>query len=201
MTVSVRFFIALGVALLFCNSARADADVDQLLKSAIGQVGVTQSYDPAYVRLAYPGGDVPIDRGVCSDVVIRAMRALGVDLQVKVHEDMRARFSAYPTLWGLKRPDPNIDHRRVMNLETWFSREGKTVPTSAIAADYLPGDFVSWRLDEGQPHIGIVADLRSADGLRPLIIHNIGAGTRIEDVLFAWTISGHYRWFAASSAP
>ncbi|MEO7935104.1 MAG: DUF1287 domain-containing protein [Dokdonella sp.] len=197
----IRLVFALAVALLVCNPARANADIDQLLKAAISQVGVTRSYDSAYVRLAYPGGDVPLDRGVCADVVIRAMRALGVDFQVKLHEDMRAHFSAYPTRWGLKGPDPNIDHRRVMNLETWFAREGKTVPTSANALDYLPGDFVSWRLEEGQPHIGIVADLRSADGVRPLIIHNIGAGTRIEDVLFAWSISGHYRWFAASASP
>ncbi len=198
---AIRLVIALAFALLVCNPARADAQVDRLLKAAISQVGVTRTYDPAYVRLAYPGGDVPPDRGVCADVVIRAMRALGVDLQVKVHEDMRAHFSSYPSHWGLKGPDPNIDHRRVMNLETWFAREGKSVSTSANALDYLPGDFVSWRLDDGQPHVGIVADMRSADGQRPLIIHNIGAGTRIEDVLFAWTISGHYRWFAPPASP
>lgn len=189
-----------ALALLVCSPARADADIDTLVKAAISQVGVTRTYDPAYVQLDYPGGDIALDRGVCSDVVIRAMRALGVDLQVKVHEDMSTHFSAYPKRWGLKHPDSNIDHRRVPNLETWLSRNGKRIPSTANPVDYRPGDFVSWRLDEGQPHIGIVADLHSADGLRPLIIHNIGAGTRIEDVLFAWTISGHYRWFSQSTS-
>ena len=196
----IRLFLALFFVPFICASAWANADVDRLLKAAISQVGVTTTYDSTYVRLAYPGGDVPIDRGVCSDVVIRAMRAMGVDLQVEVHRDMAAHFSTYPALWRLKRPDPNIDHRRVPNLEAWLFRHGKSVPASNDATDYRPGDFVSWRLDGGLPHIGIVAELRSADGARPLIIHNIGAGARIEDVLFAWTISGHYRWFAASTS-
>ncbi len=197
----IRLFFALFFVPFICASGWANADVDRLLKAAISQVGVTTTYDSTYVRLAYPGGDVPIDRGVCADVVIRAMRAAGVDLQVEVHRDMAAHFSAYPALWRLKRTDPNIDHRRVPNLEAWLFRHGKSVPASTDAADYQPGDFVSWRLDGGLPHIGIVADLRSADGARPLIIHNIGVGTRIEDVLFAWTISGHYRWFVASASP
>ncbi len=190
----------LGLIVLM-TSASAANDVDRLLAAAIEQVGVTTTYDPAYARLAYPEGDVPADRGVCSDVIIRAMRAINVDLQVELHRDMRAHFAAYPALWGLKRPDPNIDHRRVPNLETWFARKRRSLPVTTVASDYLPGDFVSWRLDGGLPHIGIVAGQSSADRQRPLIIHNIGAGVRVEDVLFAWPISGHYRWFAAAAAP
>lgn len=185
--------------LLFSASASADADVERLLDAARVQVGVTTEYDPAYVRLDYPGGDVPIDRGVCSDVVIRALRGIDIDLQVEVNRDMRAHFRSYPALWGLKRTDTNIDHRRVPNLETWFARSGKSVPISTDAIDYLPGDFVSWRLDGGLPHIGIVSAQRSADRQRPLIIHNIGSGARIEDVLFAWKVNGHYRWFSAAT--
>jgi uncharacterized protein len=187
--------------LTLVGSARAETDVERMLGAAIGQVGVTKSYDPAYVAIGYPGGDVPIDRGVCSDVVIRALRAVDIDLQAEVHRDMRAHFSAYPSLWGLKRTDSNIDHRRVPNLETLFARKEKSVPVTLDPVDYVPGDFVSWRLDGGLPHIGIVAAQRSADKQRPLVIHNIGAGVRLEDVLFAWKISGHYRWFSAAPAP
>ncbi|HET9033701.1 MAG TPA: DUF1287 domain-containing protein [Dokdonella sp.] len=190
--------MVLTLALLISGSAWARADIDGLLAAARAQVGVTTAYDPDYARLGYPGGDVPIDRGVCTDVIIRAMRGIDIDLQVEVHRDMRANFSSYPAIWGLKRPDSNIDHRRVPNLETWFARNGNSVPISSDAADYQPGDFVSWRLDGGLPHIGIVSAQRSADQLRPLIIHNIGSGARIEDVLFAWTIHGHYRWFASA---
>ncbi|MBL0165032.1 MAG: DUF1287 domain-containing protein [Xanthomonadales bacterium] len=197
----VRVLGALLGLLALAQPVSAAGDVDRLLAAALGQIGVTTSYDPGYARLSYPGGDVPIDRGVCSDVIIRAMRAVDVDLQVELQRDMRDHFAAYPSLWGLKRPDSNIDHRRVPNLETWFARKGKTLPVTNAAADYLPGDFVSWRLDDGLPHIGIVAAQRSADQLRPLIIHNIGAGVRAEDLLFAWPISGHYRWFSAAAAP
>ncbi len=179
----------------------AASDVERLLAAATGQIGVTTTYDPAYVQLAYPGGDVPVDRGVCSDVIVRAMRGVDVDLQADVHMDMRMHFPAYPALWALKPADRNIDHRRVANLETWFSRQGRSMPVSRAASDYRAGDFVSWRLDDGLLHIGIVAAQRSADGQRPLIIHNIGAGVRAEDVLFAWPIRGHYRWFRAAASP
>jgi len=145
---------------------------------------------------------VPIERGVCSDVIIRAMRAVDVDLQREVHTtDMSAHFSAYPALWGLERADRNIDHRRVANLETWFVRQGRSMPVSSVASEYQAGDFVSWQLQDGLLHIGIVAAQRSADRLRPLIIHNIGAGVRAEDLLFAWPIRGHYRWFPAAASP
>lgn len=150
-------------------------------------------YDPAYVKLAYPGGDVPDDRGVCTDTVIRAFRSAGVDLQVEVHEDMRANFGRYPKLWGLTKPDRNIDHRRVPNLETLFRRKGADRARSLRSADYLPGDVVSWRLSgSGLPHIGVVT--RKTRNGEPLIAHNIGAGTREEACLFDWPMAGWFRF-------
>ena len=174
----------------------------QLLDAAHAQVGVTRLYDGSYVRLAYPGGDVPADRGVCTDVVIRALRATGLDLQQAVHEDMRRDFAAYPALWGLRRPDRNIDHRRVPNLETWLRRAGHSLPASTRAADYRPGDLVGWRLPGGLPHIGIVSDRRAPDGSgRLMVVHNIGNGARVEDVLLAWPPVGHFRLFPDAPAP
>lgn len=168
---------------------------DRLAQAAERQVGVTLAYDPAYVQLRYPGGDVPIDRGVCTDVVIRAMRKLGVDLQRLVHEDMRRHFSAYPRRWGLKRPDSNIDHRRVPNLATFLRRRGKAVTVTQRPADYRPGDIVTWRLPTGQDHIGVVSTQPVRRTARLLAVHNIGAGALCEDVLFAYQVTGHYRWF------
>ncbi|WP_322091092.1 DUF1287 domain-containing protein [Limnobaculum xujianqingii] len=165
-----------------------------LALSAEDQIGKTRYYDPAYVSLKYPGGDVDIERGVCSDVVIRALRQQGADLQQLVHQDMKGNFSSYPRNWGLKKPDTNIDHRRVPNLETYFKRHKMEQPVSLNARDYLPGDIVSWRLDNGLPHIGIVTDRYTREG-RPLIVHNIGSGARAEDILFLWKINGHYRYF------
>lgn len=161
----------------------------RIADAALAQVGVTTGYDPAYVKLRYPGGDVPRDRGVCSDVVVRAFRAVGVDLQVAVHGDMAAHFSAYPQMWGMRGPDANIDHRRVPNLTTFFARRGK-----ALAPDdaYEPGDVVAWRLPSGLYHVGVVSSARGARDY--LVVHNIGDGAKNEDVLRAWTIIGHYRW-------
>ena len=145
-------------------------------------------YDPAYQRIPYPMGDVADDRGVCADTVIRAFRAAGADLQQLVHIDMAAHFAAYPKIWGLTRPDTNIDHRRVPNLETYFARAGaKLAPADQLA----PGDVVSWRIPV--PHIGVVTTKMSASG-RPLMAHNIGAGTQVEDVLLAWPIQGRFRY-------
>ncbi len=154
-------------------------------------------YNPAYVRIPYPGGDVPADAGVCTDEIIRAYRAVGTDLQKEVHEDMVQNFGAYPnkSRWLLSRPDPNIDHRRVPNLMVFFSRKGETLPISTRVADYSPGDLVTWDLGGGAPHIGIVVDQKSPSSGRYLIVHNIGAGPRMEDVLFNWKITGHYRYF------
>ncbi len=165
----------------------------KLVVAAVAQFGETVLYDPSYVRLTYPAGDLPRDRGVCSDVVIRALRGAGVDLQRLVHEDMSANFAAYPKLWRLRRPDANIDHRRVANLMTYFARWGKTVPLSH--SDYQPGDLVAWRLPNRRLHIGVVTDRQASDGQRLLLAHNIGAGVQLEDILFAWPVIGHYRFF------
>lgn len=159
-------------------------------------------YDPKYVRLAYPGGDVPSDTGVCTDEVIRAYRAVGVDLQKEVHEDMVQNFSAYPSrsIWRFQHPDSNIDHRRVPNLMVFFSRKGEVLPISARTEDYQPGDLVTWDLGHGVTHIGMVVDQRSLLRRRYMIVHNIGAGPKMEDVLFDWKIIGHYRYFGPESA-
>jgi uncharacterized protein len=164
--------------------------------TAIALTERPEVYDPAYVRIPFPGGDVPAGRGVCADVIVRAFRGAGLDLQLEVNRDMRAAFDQYPKTWGLRRPDPNIDHRRVLNLETFFTRKRAARPKSQVASDYMAGDVVSWRLDNGLPHIGIVSTRRAPSG-NPFIVHNIGAGSRHEDVLFAWRMIGVYRWPAA----
>lgn len=193
---SKAFRFVLGIGLWwFCLAGWAAVDGGRLVEAARIQVGVTLGYDPAYRRIAYPGGDVPLATGVCTDVVIRALRAQGLDLQQRVHEDMRRHFSAYPRHWGLKRPDPNIDHRRVPNLMTWFDRQGLSLKVGQAAADYQPGDIVTWDLGRGLQHIGIISDRRSREGT-PLALHNIGQGTREEDILFRWPILGHYRFAA-----
>lgn len=151
-------------------------------------------YDPSYFSIPYPNGDVPADRGVCTDVVIRAYRRLGIDLQKEVHEDMKANFQVYPKIWGLKKPDPNIDHRRVPNLMTFFSRRGESLTISQKAEAYQPGDIVTWDLGGGTTHIGIVIQQRSEISDRPLIVHNIGYGQQIADCLFSYRITGHYRY-------
>lgn len=151
-------------------------------------------YDPSYFRIDYPNGDVPPDKGVCTDVVIRAYRKLGIDLQKEVHEDMRRHFSDYPKHWGLKRPDKNIDHRRVPNLMKFFSRHGTVMAITQNPSDYQSGDLVCWNLGGGITHIGIVSNKRSGDGKRYLIIHNIGAGQVAEDILFDYQIIGHYQY-------
>lgn len=165
-----------------------------LVAAARKQVGVTVDYDPAYVVLTYPGGDVPAERGVCTDVVIRALReAVDFDLQKAVHEDMRANFSVYPRNWGLSRPDKNIDHRRVPNLQTFFKRKADALPYPMDdRTAYLPGDIVTSMLPGNLPHIMIVSDRKSADGI-PLVIHNIGRGAQEENSLFAYPLTGHYR--------
>lgn len=165
---------------------------DDLVAGARSQVGVTVRYDGSYRRLRYPGGDVAVVEGVCSDVVVRAYRRVGIDLQVLVHDDMTRSWPEYPHLWGLPGPDANIDHRRVPNLATFFRRHGATLPTGRDPSLYGAGDVVTWRLPGGLPHIGIVSSEHS--GTRPLVVHNIGEGAREEDVLFAWTITGHFRY-------
>jgi len=184
--------LLLMAGLAWPGAAWADIAAD-LARAAEDRTRHHVIYDPSYVRLDYPGGDVAPDRGVCTDVVIRAYRALGIDLQVRVHEDMRRAFAQYPKIWGLRRPDPNIDHRRVPNLEVFFERRGAALPVTSDPSAFRPGDVVTWRLPDGRPHIGIVTTRRSGQGVS-LIAHNIGWGPKVEDMLFAFEISGHFRW-------
>ena len=167
----------------------------QLVAAAIERTHHPVRYVSEYVRIPYPGGDVPPDTGVCTDEIIRSYRAVGVDLQKEVHEDMVQNFAAYPNRWGRTRPDSNIDHRRVPNLMVFFERKGETLPVTARAEDYAPGDLVTWDLGRGVPHIGIVVDQKSRQSGRSMIVHNIGEGPQMEDVLFSWKIIGHYRYF------
>lgn len=152
------------------------------------------TYDSSYRSIPYPNGDVPKNTGVCTDVVIRAYRKLGIDLQKELHEDMKANFSKYPTRWGLKKPDTNIDHRRVPNLEVFFQRKGEKLAVTQNASDYKTGHLVTWMLNGKLPHIGIVSHKKSADGKRPLIVHNVGGGQVLEDCLFSYPIVGHFRY-------
>ncbi|MEO8380961.1 MAG: DUF1287 domain-containing protein [Acidobacteriota bacterium] len=172
----------------------AQPALSKVLAGAKRQVGVTRGYDSRYRSIPYPGGDVPLAAGVCTDVIIRAYRNAGTDLQRLVHEDMKAHFSAYPKNWGLRRPDPNIDHRRVPNLATFFKRQGGKLAVTRRGADYRPGDVITWRLSSGVPHIGMVSDVPSRGTDRFLVVHNIGFGAQIEDVLFDYEITGHYRY-------
>ncbi len=184
----------IGAALSY--PACADSGFLQALsRAAIERTHHSVRYDGSYVSIPYPNGDVPPDRGVCTDVIIRSYRALGIDLQQKVHEDIAAHFTRYPAqrIWGQTRPDTNIDHRRVPNLRTFFSRFGETLSASSDPNTYHAGDIVSWQLPGNLPHIGIVTDKRGATNA-PLIAHNIGAGPVVEDMLFRYPITGHYRY-------
>ena len=165
---------------------------DNLAEKARLQIGVTLKYDSAYEKLAYPGGDIPIERGVCTDVVIRALRLKGFDLQQAVHEDMSRDFAAYPKNWGAKRPDKNIDHRRVPNLQVYFKRRGWSLPVTENPSDYKPGDIVTCRTHNGRPHIMIVSNRADLSGT-PMVIHNMGNGTRENPQLFTFPLTGHYR--------
>ncbi len=172
------------------------ADIRKVLKSANEQIKTTTSYTQKYYSIKYPNGDVPQNTGACTDVVIRSFRAANVDLQKEVHEDMKANFSKYPKKWGLRRPDTNIDHRRVPNLQTFFKRKGKSLEITQNGKNYKPGDVVSWDLNgKGLTHIGVVSNIWDKNKNRYLIIHNIGSGTELEDVLFEWEITGHFRYF------
>ncbi len=186
----MRLFLLLALFPYFSLAPEAQ----KLVEAARIQIGVTTIYDPSYVALDYPGGDLPINKGVCTDVIIRAFRKLGTDLQKDVHKDMESHFDQYPKKWGLKAPDKNIDHRRVPNLMTYFQRKGFSLPINSKANDYKLGDIVSWDLASGIAHIGIVSDRISSAGT-PLIIHNIGSGAQEEDILFSFKITGHYRCF------
>lgn len=197
-----EFFILVNMKIHLCGllfvmcatlTQAATFSAQQLVHDARSQMGVTVSYDPSYQRLNYPMGDVNMRTGVCTDVVIRAYRKQAIDLQVLVYEDMHSHFAQYPKIWGLKNPDKNIDHRRVPNLQTFFIRHGQSFKISHKVQNFHAGDLVTWIVPPNRPHIGIVSDRKNAQGY-PLIIHNIGAGVREEDILFSFPITGHYRY-------
>ncbi len=185
------FFLLFFAANTFGQSASA-------LKLSDAALTLTKQkvvYDPAYFTIPYPNGDVPVGKGVCTDVIIRTYRTgLNVDLQKEVHLDMKPNFKLYPKNWGRKTTDRNIDHRRVYNLMVFFKRKGVVRPTTKNPQDYIPGDIVCWNLSGNISHIGVVINKKSADGKRYLIVHNIGGGQVIEDCLFAWKIIGHYQY-------
>ena len=186
--------------MFFFSTAFADTLPEKLVLAARERTTRHEIYDGSYRSIGYPMGDVPDDRGVCTDLVVRAYRAVRIDLQARVHEDMRAHFAVYPRLWNLTRPDPNIDHRRVPNLQRFFERAGGKLAVSWDPADYAAGDVVTWILPGNFPHIGIVSDRRVDGTPRPKMLHNIGAGPVEDDILFVYPITGHYRYPAARTA-
>jgi uncharacterized protein YijF (DUF1287 family) len=188
MLIKFLSFLILCSANLFAGDSG-----NGLAEAAKAQIGVTLRYDSRYQSISYPGGDVAIDRGVCTDVVIRAYRKFGTDLQALVHKDMGSAWAEYPNLWHAKSTDTNIDHRRVPNLSTFFKRHGQSLTVEKDQRAYLPGDIVTWRLESGLPHIGVVSNQLSKSGV-PLVVHNIGWGTMQEDRLFDYKITGHYRY-------
>lgn len=193
------YFLLIGLAFFTCSQNQKEVQPivnaktfeEKLSNAAISIIDESIVYTPDYVSIKYPNGDVPAKTGVCSDVVIRAYRKLGIDLQKEVHEDMKANFSKYPTKWGLKKTDTNIDHRRVPNLEVFFERKGKKLLISKNASDYKTGEMVTWMIGGKLPHIGIVTHKKSSNG-NPMIVHNVGGGQVAEDCLFSWEIVGHY---------
>ncbi len=182
--------------LIVTSKAQAETFEDSLVLAALERTKYDIEYNGAYYSIGYPGGDVPENIGVCTDVVIRSYRALNIDLQKLVHEDIAESFDQYPSkrIWGLSKPDKNIDHRRVPNLQTFFSRKGVALPVSSKSSDYKAGDIVTWMLPGNLPHIGIVTDKFHPDSGNPMIVHNIGAGPKLEDMLFSYRITGHYRY-------
>lgn len=192
--ISVILLILLSAAQVY-----ADQFVEKLIEAAKERTRHSVEYDGSYVRIDYPNGDVPNDKGVCTDVIIRAYRKVGIDLQVEVHKDMKAHFKLYPKIWGLSKPDTNIDHRRVPNLQVFFERKGQKLRVTQNADDYKPGDLVTWMLPGNLPHIGIVVDKKSWITKRYLIVHNVGLGPRMEDFLFDYPITGHYRYVPQSA--
>ncbi len=190
----MRILILLLALTITSSSVFAKTFQLKLSDSAIERTEHFVVYNGAYRKINYPNGDVPSGYGVCTDVIIRSYRKLGIDLQKDVHEDMLSSFDSYPKFWGLKKPDSNIDHRRVPNLQAFFKRHGTSLKITKDPKDYKTGDIVSWMLSGNLPHIGIVVAKRSADGKRPLIVHNIGWGPKMDDMLFDYKITGHYRY-------
>jgi len=196
------YFMLIFLAFLTCGqkeeqnviNPKPNTFEEKLSNAAISIIDASIVYTPNYVSIKYPNGDVPAKTGVCTDVVIRAYRKLGIDLQKEVHEDIKANFSKYPNLkkWGLKKPDTNIDHRRVPNLEVFFERKGQKLAVTTDAKDYKTGELVTWMINGKLPHIGIVTHKKSSDGKRPMLVHNVGGGQVLEDCLFSYDIVGHY---------
>ena len=190
----MKHLLAFGFTLL-AGLGQAQADLSSRLHEAALELTKQHvTYDPGYFSMPYPNGDVPSDRGVCTDVIIRAYRKLGIDLQKEVHEDMKAHFALYPNNWGLKGTDTNIDHRRVPNLMVFFTRKGEKLPITQRPEDYRPGDIVCWDLGNGITHIGLVVARKNADATRNMVVHNIGSGQVLQDCLFDFKIIGHYRY-------
>ncbi len=196
LTLACAWSLGQGIG---ADSTRHQDFLRRLVSAAIERTTHAVRYEPSYVRIPYPGGDVPADTGVCTDEIIRSYRAVGVDLQKEVHEDMTQNFSAYPRKWRWfsGKPDSNIDHRRVPNLMVFFQRKGETLPITTLPRDYNPGDLVTYDLGGNVPHIGIVVDRKGSSGSY-MIVHNIGRGPQMEDALFNWKITGHYRYFGPS---
>lgn len=193
----LSFYLSFATALWVTVAHAQPVSQNAIVQAALTRTQQNITYDGRYFSIPYPLGDIPKHLGVCTDVVIRSYRQVGIDLQQLVHEDMLQNFSKYPSRWGLKRPDANIDHRRVPNLEVFWKRGGFSLPATKRSADYLPGDLVTWDLDPGQrelPHVGIVVPSPTGHG-RPWIVHNIGSGPVLEDSLFSWAPRGHYRFF------
>lgn len=187
----MKIFLFLGLTLFYVQDFGS-----QLSRAALSIMDDTIKYDGQYRSIPYPNGDVPAKTGVCTDVIIRAYRKLGFDLQELVHQDMKANFDKYPKVWGERKPNTNIDHRRVLNLQVFFERKGKKLALTKNPLDYQPGDLVTWKIDGKLPHIGIVTNVKSrVDNNRYMIVHNVGRGQVLEDVLFAYDLVGHYQYF------
>ena len=182
------------------NTLQQQKELEKIAAAAISIINPNIQYDPSYFAIKYPNGDIPVNKGVCTDVIIRAYRKLNIDLQKEVHDDMRAHFNLYPNIkkWGLHTTDTNIDHRRVPNLEVFFSRQGQKPPVTSKADDYKSGEIVTWMINDKFPHIGIITNQKSSDSNTPLIVHNIGAGQVLEDCLFKYKIVGHFKYFKKS---
>lgn len=193
-SIKVKAGILFSFLIVISQTFSQTSFFEKLANKAVEITSMDVNYDPTYFKIKYPNGDVPSTKGVCTDVIIRAYRKINIDLQKEVHEDMQANFEKYPKIWGLKKPDTNIDHRRVPNLMTFFSRFGETKKITNNPQDYKVGDIVCWNLGGAITHIGIVVNKKSIDGKRNLIVHNIGAGQVLEDCLFNYKIIGHYSY-------
>ena len=191
--------ILLLVSISLVAYTQATDSMQSIMSNALWQTTITRIYDPSYYVIPYPNGDIPLERGVCCDVIIRAFRSVGIDLQEQIHTDMKNNFESYPAKWGLKQPDSNIDHRRVPNLETYLKRQGKSIPVTGNGKDYLPCDIVTWKLPGGLDHIGLVVNVPVKGTDRYCVVHNIGMGIKLEDILFQFKITGHFRYFSHDS--